>query len=71
MLKKICLGALFFYQAVMRAFFGPSCRFNPPCSEYCAEAIQKHGAWKGLCLGIKRLGRCHPFSKQPPYDPVP
>lgn len=70
-MKKIFLWALTFYQAVLRAFLGPSCRFTPPCSEYGREAIEKYGAFKGAWLGLKRLGRCHPFSKNSGYDPIP
>jgi putative membrane protein insertion efficiency factor len=46
------------------------CRFQPTCSEYMYEAIEKHGVIKGLYLGIRRILRCHPGSR-PSYDPVP
>ncbi|HTN70992.1 MAG TPA: membrane protein insertion efficiency factor YidD [Methylomirabilota bacterium] len=48
-----------------------SCRFVPSCSEYAAEAIAKHGAWKGAWLATKRVSRCHPFHRHAGYDPVP
>jgi len=51
---------------------GPAagCRFTPTCSQYCLEAIELHGAMRGLWLGIKRLCRCHPWGGTGD-DPVP
>ncbi len=46
------------------------CRFYPSCSEYCLEAVQRHGAARGLWLGLKRFLRCHPFCEGG-FDPVP
>jgi len=46
------------------------CRFRPTCSEYSYQAIEKYGIMKGGFLGLKRLLRCHPFSRGG-YDPVP
>lgn len=47
----------------------PSCRFTPTCSEYALQAVNKYGALKGSYLAIRRILRCHPFSKGG-YDPL-
>ncbi|MFW5703346.1 MAG: membrane protein insertion efficiency factor YidD [Patescibacteria group bacterium] len=47
-----------------------TCRFQPTCSEYTMEAIERYGAWKGMVLGSKRLLRCNPWSTGG-HDPVP
>jgi len=50
--------------------FGKGCRFSPTCSEYSTEALEKYGAFKGTGLALKRLSKCHPFSKASYFDPV-
>jgi len=55
---------------ILTALFGKGCRYEPTCSVYADEAIQKHGILKGGILAIKRFFRCHPFSKGG-IDPVP
>lgn len=54
---------------VLERLFGNACRFTPTCSEYTITALGKYGALKGLFLGLKRVGRCHPFGNYG-YDPV-
>ena len=49
---------------------GPTCRFQPTCSEYAIEAVRKRGVLVGLVLGVWRILRCQPLCK-PGYDPVP
>lgn len=58
-----------FYQKRISPLKQPTCRFRPTCSEYMKTAILKYGFLKGLCLGTKRLFKCHPFHPGG-YDPV-
>lgn len=58
------------YQWVISPLLPNSCRYTPTCSQYMIEAIKKHGPIKGGWLGIKRIGRCHPWGGHG-HDPVP
>lgn len=66
----ILLGLVRFYQLVISPLLGPRCRFQPTCSHYAIEAIQRHGGLKGGWLAAKRIARCHPWGGFG-YDPVP
>ncbi len=70
MIKRLLLGLIRFYQKYISPAFPPSCRFQPTCSHYGYEAIEKYGVRKGGWLAIKRVSRCHPFNPGG-YDPVP
>ena len=71
-LKKILIGLVKFYRKYLSPLKRNShCRFTPTCSQYAIEAIEKYGPFKGTFLAIKRILRCHPFSKHSGYDPVP
>ncbi|MBQ7286904.1 MAG: membrane protein insertion efficiency factor YidD [Candidatus Gastranaerophilales bacterium] len=69
MLKKICLKLIKIYQFFSR-LTPANCRFQPTCSSYTYQAIERFGALKGIYLGIKRISKCHPFHEGG-YDPVP
>jgi hypothetical protein len=58
------------YQVLISPLFPSSCRFAPTCSQYAAEALSRHGVWRGLGLSLRRLARCHPFHPGG-WDPVP
>jgi len=68
---RLALGALRFYKAHLSLFVGGSCRFEPTCSTYAYEAIERFGVARGSWLALKRLLRCHPLSGRFGYDPVP
>lgn len=69
-MKRLLLALLRFYKRKISPGLPPSCRFQPTCSEYAMEAIEKYGAWKGGWLALWRVLRCNPFCKGG-YDPVP
>lgn len=58
------------YQLTLSPILGGACRFEPSCSAYAMEAIDRHGAWRGAKLAVARVLRCHPFGGAG-YDPVP
>ena len=70
MIKALLIAPIRFYRYFLSPWLGWSCRFTPTCSVYTIEAIETHGALKGVWLGIKRISRCHPWC-QGGYDPVP
>ncbi len=69
-MKTLAIFLIRLYQKYISPLFPSCCRFVPSCSAYAAEAFEKYGFFKGLYLSIKRILRCHPFSKGG-YDPVP
>ncbi len=67
---KVALWLIRAYQVLISPLFPSNCRFAPTCSQYAAEALSRHGLWRGLWLSLRRLGRCHPFHPGG-WDPVP
>jgi putative membrane protein insertion efficiency factor len=55
---------------ILVALGGSGCRFHPTCSEYFLQAVETHGAGKGIWLGLRRIARCHPWGEAG-HDPVP
>ena len=58
------------YRLFGSPWVGRNCRFQPTCSEYALEALERHGAWRGSLLTLRRLSRCRPGGGDG-YDPVP
>ncbi|MBW4436169.1 MAG: membrane protein insertion efficiency factor YidD [Pleurocapsa minor GSE-CHR-MK-17-07R] len=69
-MKWLALRLLRFYKRFLSPMLPSACRFEPTCSVYMYQAIEKHGVFKGGWMGIRRIGRCHPFHPGG-YDPVP
>lgn len=69
-MRQILIALIRGYQYLLSPWLGAHCRYYPTCSQYMAEAISIHGPVIGLWLGIKRLGRCHPWHEGG-HDPVP
>ena len=70
MIRRAMLACIRFYRVRISPQTRPSCRYDPTCSAYAYEAIERYGALRGAWMGVKRLLRCHPFHKGG-YDPVP
>ncbi|MGO5073719.1 membrane protein insertion efficiency factor YidD [Clostridium sporogenes] len=68
-MKNLLICIIKIYRKYISPLKRPSCRFYPTCSQYSMEAIEKYGALKGTLISIKRIIRCHPFSKGG-YDPL-
>ena len=68
-MQRVLIALLRGYKLFVSPLLPSACRFHPTCSEYMMEAIAKHGVGRGIWLGLKRLGRCHPFHEGG-YDPV-
>jgi len=69
-MRKLLTGLIKLYQWCLSPFLGAHCRFDPSCSSYAIQAINKYGALKGTYLAVMRLGRCHPWCMGG-HDPVP
>jgi putative membrane protein insertion efficiency factor len=69
-MRWLTIFAIRAYQAILSPLIGRCCRYEPSCSEYCIEAVRRHGCFKGLWLGLRRLCRCHPWHEGG-LDPVP
>jgi hypothetical protein len=69
-MSGLAIALIRLYQRTLSPWMPSSCRFEPTCSHYAAEAIARHGLARGGWLTLRRLARCHPFARAG-YDPVP
>jgi uncharacterized protein len=58
------------YQLILSPLLGQNCRHDPTCSNYAIQSIEEWGVVKGIWMGMKRIGKCHPWGTFG-YDPVP
>jgi len=72
-MKKLFIKLINFYQKHISTYLSQvwnvHCKYEPTCSEYTKQAIEKYGVLKGSLMGLKRILRCNPFSKGG-YDPL-
>jgi len=59
--RQLLLGLVKGYRLLLSPALGSNCRFEPSCSQYALDALQRHGALSGSYLTLRRLGRCHPW----------
>lgn len=69
-MKYLALGFLRLYKFILSPLLPAACRYQPTCSDYAREAVERYGALRGTILAARRLSRCHPF-REGGYDPVP
>jgi len=69
-MKRMVIALLRFYKRWISPMLGQHCRFHPSCSDYMREAVERFGVVRGVWLGLRRLGRCHPLHPGG-LDPVP
>lgn len=61
-MQRLILAPLVLYKRLISPFLPSACRFHPTCSEYMMQAVRKHGAARGVWMGLRRLSRCHPLN---------
>lgn len=69
-MKRVLLAAIAAYRRLLSPILGPRCRYEPSCSAYAAQSVERFGATRGFLLACWRLLRCNPFSHGG-FDPVP
>lgn len=62
-MRHVLIAVIRIYQRYVSRWTPSSCRFNPTCSEYAVQAVERYGALRGTGLALARLSRCHPFHR--------
>jgi uncharacterized protein len=70
LLQRALISGIRFYRRGISPLKPPVCRFEPTCSAYALEAVERYGALRGTWLGVRRILRCQPFCRGG-FDPVP
>jgi uncharacterized protein len=68
-MRELLIALLRLYKQWISPMLPTACRFQPTCSEYMLQAVERHGAVRGVSLGLRRLLKCHPFHAGG-FDPV-
>lgn len=69
-MTRVLIFLVHAYRVTLGPLLGGGCRFTPSCSSYALEALERHGAARGIRLSVARILRCHPFHPAG-HDPVP
>jgi putative membrane protein insertion efficiency factor len=69
-MRRLLILVVKFYRRGISPYLPPACRYNPTCSAYALEALERHGAVRGSWLALRRILRCHPWGGSG-FDPVP
>jgi hypothetical protein len=69
-MARLLVGLIRAYRYLLSPWWGNQCRYTPTCSEYAAQALERHGVFGGSWLAACRVGRCHPWHAGG-FDPVP
>ena len=68
-MSRLLIHLVLLYRATLGPYLGGHCRYQPTCSQYAIDAIQKHGPLRGSWRAFKRIARCHPWGGKG-YDPA-
>jgi hypothetical protein len=66
--SAVLIGLVILYKLAISPLLGRHCRFQPTCSSYFRQSVEKYGAIRGSLRGLARIGRCHPWHPGG-YDP--
>ena len=68
-MTELAIALLRLYKRWISPMLPSACRYHPTCSEYMMDAIARYGVVRGVWMGVRRIGRCHPFHEGG-FDPV-